>query len=80
MVRGGLAHVNHFRVILRPAQDAVVGETVVEYLRPMREKSEELLKNKDYLVQVYREGAEKAAYKANKTLRKVYKKVGFVER
>ncbi len=58
----------------------VVGETVVEYLRPMREKSEELLKNKDYLVQVYREGAEKAAYKANKTLRKVYKKVGFVER
>ena len=57
-----------------------VGETVVEYLRPMREKSEELLKNKDYLVKVYRDGAEKASYKANKTLRKVYKKVGFVER
>ena len=38
------------------------------------------MKNKDYLTAVYREGAEKAASVANRTLRKVYKKVGFVER
>ena len=34
----------------------------------------------DYLVSVYREGAEKASKAAYKTLRKVYKKVGFVAR
>jgi len=57
-----------------------VGESVVELLRPIREKSEELLKNKDYLAEIYKKGAEKASRTANKTLRKVYKKVGFVER
>ncbi len=55
-----------------------VGEAVVELLRPIREKTEDLLKNKDYLVSVYREGAERASRTAYKTLRKVYKKVGFV--
>ena len=57
-----------------------VGEAVVEALRPVREKTEELLKNKDYLVSIYREGAEKAGRAAAKTLRKVSKKLGFVER
>ena len=57
-----------------------VGESVVELLRPIREKAEDLMKNKDYLTAVYREGADKAASVANRTLRKVYKKVGFVER
>jgi len=36
------------------------------------------MKDKAYLESVYRAGAEKAAYVAEKTLRKVYKKVGFV--
>ncbi len=57
-----------------------VGESVVELLRPIRERAEDLLKNKDYLVQVYRDGAEKASRAAARTLRKVYKKIGFVER
>ena len=55
-----------------------VGEAVVETLRPIREESERLLKDKAYLEAVYKAGAEKASYIANKTLRKVYKKVGFV--
>ena len=55
-----------------------VGESVVEMLRPIREESERILKDKSYLEKVYREGAERASYVANKTLRKVYKKVGFV--
>ena len=55
-----------------------VGEAVVETLRPIREESERLLKDKAYLESVYKAGAEKASYIANKTLRKVYKKVGFV--
>ena len=57
-----------------------VGEAVVELLRPIREKTEDLLRNKDYLEQVYTEGAQKASYLARKTLDKVYRKVGFVGR
>lgn len=57
-----------------------VGETVVETLRPIREEATRIMKDKAYLEQVYRDGAEKAGYVAEKTLRKVYKKVGFVTR
>jgi tryptophanyl-tRNA synthetase len=59
---------------------ARVGEAVVEALRPIRETAEDLLKNKDYLAEIYTSGAEKAARAANRTLRKVYKKVGFAAR
>ena len=55
-----------------------VGEAVVEVLRPIREETGRLLADKAYLEGVYRAGAEKAEYIANKTLRKVYKKVGFL--
>jgi len=56
-----------------------VGESVVELLRPVREKTEDLLKNKDYLEQIYTEGARRASFMAAKTLDKVYRKVGFVK-
>ena len=39
-----------------------------------------LLADKAYLQKIMAEGAEKASYVAEKTLRKVYKKVGFVAR
>ena len=55
-----------------------VGEAVVELLRPVRERTEDLLKNKDYLEAVYRRGAEQASHIAERMLAKVYKKVGFV--
>ena len=55
-----------------------VGEAVVETLRPIREEATRLMKDKAYLESVYRSGAEKAGFVAEKTLRKVYKKVGFV--
>ena len=58
----------------------VVGEAVVEMLRPIQEETRRLLSDKAYLESVYRAGAEKAAYVANRTLNKVYKKVGFVAR
>ena len=57
-----------------------VGEAVIETLRPIREEATRLLKDKAYLENVYRDGAQKASYVAEKTLRKVYKKVGFVAR
>ena len=57
-----------------------IAEVIVENLRPIREKYEYLLKNKDYLETVYAQGASKAEKNARKTLRKVYKKVGFIEK
>ena len=57
-----------------------VGEAVIEMLRPIREEATRLLADKAYLQKVCAEGAEKASYVAEKTLRKVYKKVGFVAR
>ena len=60
--------------VFKPA----VGEAVVELLRPIREEAERLMKDKAYLEGIYQEGASRAQYLANKTLRKVYKKVGFV--
>ena len=62
--------------VFKPA----VGEAVVEALRPIREETERLLGEKGYLETLYRQGAEKAAALANRTLRKVHKKVGFAPR
>lgn len=62
--------------VLKPT----VGEAVVETLRPIREETERLLADKAYLESVYRAGAERASRAAEKTLRKVYKKVGFLPR
>ena len=62
--------------VFKPA----VGEAVVEQLRPIREEATRILGDKAYLESVYRAGAQKASYVAEKTLRKVYKKVGFVAR
>lgn len=55
-------------------------EVVIEELRPIREEAEKLMKDKEYLQEIYQSGAEKAEEIARKTLRKVYKKVGFVPR
>lgn len=57
-----------------------VAEVIIETLRPTRERYSELMKNKDYLAQIYNQGADKAQAAARKTLRKVYKKTGFVPR
>ena len=57
-----------------------VGEAVVELLRPIREETARLLSDKAYLEGLYRAGAEKAQAVAQRTLRKVHKKVGFLPR
>ena len=62
--------------IFKPA----VGEAVVELLRPIQEEAGRLMADKGYLEAIYHQGAERAAALANRTLRKVYKKVGFVPR
>ena len=45
-----------------------------------REEAARILADKAYLESVYRAGAEKASYTAEKTLRKVYRKIGFAAR
>ena len=62
--------------VFKPA----VGEAVVELLRPIQEEANRLMADKAYLESVYQKGAERASALANRTLRKVYKKVGFVPR
>lgn len=57
-----------------------LAEIVVEGLMPIQERYKKLMVNKDYLEQIYKAGAEKAEHKARKTLQKVYKKVGFIQR
>lgn len=55
-----------------------VGQAVAEHLRPIREEFDRISNDKAYLEQVYKLGAEKASHFANRTLQKVYKKIGFV--
>lgn len=55
-----------------------VGEVVVEELRPIRERYEVLRRDKAYLEETYRRGAQKATQIAEHTLDKVYRKVGFL--
>ncbi|MBR3397187.1 MAG: tryptophan--tRNA ligase [Lachnospiraceae bacterium] len=57
-----------------------VGCAVNDVLRPLHERYSELEKDKAYIDKVIRDNADKAAYFAGKTLRKVQKKVGFPER
>ena len=55
-----------------------VAEAVVEKIRPIREKYDKLSDDKQYLVDIYTRGAEQARRISDRTLKKVYKKVGFV--
>lgn len=55
-----------------------VAEAVVECIRPIRAEFDRIIADKQYLVDIYTKGAEQAQGIANRTLKKVYKKVGFV--
>ena len=57
-----------------------VGEAVIETLRPIREEAQKIMKDKSYLSELCRDGAERASHIAERTLRKVCKKVGLVAR
>lgn len=57
-----------------------VAEVIVEGLRPIRERFEQIEADKSYLDGILKQGAEVAQKKAFKILSKVHRKVGFVER
>lgn len=55
-----------------------LADLVVQTLSPVREKYNDLMKNKDYLDQLMKSGAERATTRAKPTLEKVYKAVGLL--
>lgn len=55
-----------------------VGEAVAAKFKPIRDEYLRYSADKAYIAEVAKAGAEKAAYLAERTLRKVKKKVGFV--
>lgn len=57
-----------------------VGEAVISVLKPLQNRVAELTRDKAYIDSVIKNNAEKADYVANKTLRKVQKKVGFPDK
>lgn len=57
-----------------------VGESVADILQPLQERVAELTKDKAYIDSMIKANDEKAQYISTKTLRKVQKKLGLVER
>ena len=55
-----------------------VGEATLAVIEPIQREFARLMKEKAYLEEVMKKGAEAASAIAIKTLRKVYKKVGFI--
>jgi tryptophanyl-tRNA synthetase len=56
-----------------------LADLVVETLRPVREKYDHLMKNKDHLDQLLKSGAERAQSRAKVTRDNVYKTVGLLK-
>ncbi len=57
-----------------------VAEAVIDELKPLQDEFKRLINDKPYLEECYKKGAEKALSISQRTLDKVYKKVGFVAR
>lgn len=58
---------------------STVADAVAEFINPIRTRYEEISKDKQYLEDVLKKGADNARRRAFSTLRKVYKKLGFVQ-
>lgn len=59
---------------------ADAAEAIITELTPVQEKVNKLLSDKKYLEEIYKNGALKASYTANKVLRKMQKKIGLIPR
>ena len=57
-----------------------VADAVISVLQPIQAEQQRLLADKAYLESVLKQGAEQASYLAQKTLSKVYRKVGLIPR
>ena len=56
-----------------------VAQSVIDVFSPIQDEYRRILADKNYLDEVLKAGAERAARIANKTCAKVYKKVGFLQ-
>lgn len=57
-----------------------VAEAIIAELTPIQARYASLIKDKAYLTQCYTQGAQAASLRAERTLQKVMKKIGFVPR
>ncbi len=57
-----------------------LADVVIQALTPIQERYKEYRQDKTFLETIYKEGADRAEAAAIRTLRKVYKKVGFIPR
>jgi tryptophanyl-tRNA synthetase len=55
-----------------------LAEVVVQTLKPVHEKYNDLMKNKDYLEQLMKSGSDRARVRSRETLDHVYKAVGLL--
>ena len=57
---------------------AAVTDVTIETLSPIQAEFSRIMKDKKYMESVYRQGAERAGYLAERTLQKFMKKIGYV--
>ena len=57
---------------------AKVAETIIEALKPIQEKYNDLISKQDYLEEIYKSGAQRASEIAKETLKEVYEKIGII--
>ena len=55
-------------------------EAVADHLEPVRSEFARLIQDKTYLKECYTAGAEKALRYSQRTINKVYRKIGFVDK
>ena len=57
-----------------------LGDIVVDFLDPIQKEYKLLMNDKKYIQEILKDGAEKASFKAYKTLDKVYRKIGLLKK
>lgn len=57
-----------------------LAELVISTLKPVKEKYDDLMKNRDYLDDLMKSGAERAQERAQKTLKNAYDAIGLIPR
>ena len=57
-----------------------LGDIVVDFLNPIQKEYKLLMNDKKYIQDILKRGAEKASFKAYKTLDKVYRKIGLLKK
>lgn len=70
--------VNRFKNSSYEALKSELAEVIIEFLKPIQSKYQQIIQDKSYLSDILQKGAEDASYRARKTLSKVYRKIGLV--